>query len=610
MTLVYRRRRARALNSLLYGLLLGTCCLNSLVYAASSERDDVRLRPEARSHLRSATDMIPVDDQDILEAVNEGNITQVRSYLASHGDPNIVDHKGRNLLECAAGRGYIDIVKALLKAGALVDHEDQNKNTPLYMASSKGYQEIVNLLASKSRHLDQQDDRGVTALYIASKNGHTDVVEALQSAGANLDLTTHTGETALWTASYKGHTRTVDLLVRSGACIDLADEHDITPLLISCHSGHIDVVNLLLNGGADVNHVSRSGISSLISASYQGHEEIVRLLILGRADPSYKSPAALGGGTAYHYALQQDHEGIVAYLHMVLLEETAREHQREKERLEREKELLAAEASTRVSSGASENSRLWAAVIEEQRQKEHLEREKQYLRSDLSLRRFYERTERKLGQYFLGYKVLDTGIIQGTGGKFKKIGKGINLLGNAITFPFASLVTSALTTGLDYMDDRLQERHVQFITRLIVDVTTLDREVEQAARSLSYCYEEQIKELTEKGSEVLADCGVSRLIGSVEKKQIGEDLDLSRQLVCSVSVYKTYQGFLGMTHKTISTKTSKTPLWTDKGIFQETGIRVEGVGCFAGIDSRPGMYGFRKGSESEVRELDYREISY
>ncbi len=132
---------------------------------------------------------------------------------------------------------------------------------------------------------------------------------------------------------------------------------------------------------------------------------------------------------------------------------------------------------------------MFAAVIEEQRQKEWLEQEKNHLRSDTSLRRFYERTERKLGQYFLGYKILDTGIIQGTGGKFSKVAQGINLLGSAVSFPFASLVTGALSVGIGYMDDRLKERHIQFITRLVVDVTTLDREVEHASRMLSYCFE-------------------------------------------------------------------------------------------------------------------------
>ena len=583
-------------------VILGTCCLNVTICAASSEQDNVRSRTDRmpREYMR------PVNDHVILDAVNEGDIVEVRSYIASHGNPNVIDHKGRKLLECAAGRGYAESVYALIDAGAHIDHEDHTKNTPLYMASAKGYTEIVRRLAARSRNINQRDDRGITALYIASRNGHAEVVTILQRARANIDLPTHAGETALWAASYKGHVSIVEFLLRSGASVDIPNEHGVTPLLMSCHSGHVDIARLLLDRGADVNHVSRSGISSLISASYHGYEEIVHVLISREADLSYRSPADLGGGTAFHYALQQDHENIVEYLHTVLLEKTAQEQQIEKERLSA---LAHASLSPTSSTSTSEEARLFSAVIENQRQKEQLEHEKQYLRSDLSLRQFYERTERKLGQYFLGYKILDTGIIQGTGGKFSNVSKGINLLGSAVSFPFASLVTSALTAGLGYMDDRLKESHIQFITRLVVDVTTLDREVEHAARFLSYSYEEQIKELTVKGSENLADCGVFRLIGYVEKKQIGTDLDLSRQLVRAVSIFKTRQGFLGLKHRSIPTKILKTPTWTDKGIFQETGIHVDGVGRFAGAESKPGAYGFRKGKESEVEELDYRKIS-
>ncbi len=114
--------------------------------------------------------------------------------------------------------------------------------------------------------------------------------------------------------------------------------------------------------------------------------------------------------------------------------------------------------------------------------------------------------------------------------------------------------------------------------------------------------------MTEKGSETLAECGVKRLIGSIENKEIREDLNLTRQLAWSISVFKTHQGFLGMKHKPIQTKIPKTILWTDKGIFQETGIRIEGIGCFVGSESKPGAYEFRKGNESEVIELGYTII--
>ncbi|MES2607632.1 MAG: ankyrin repeat domain-containing protein [Pseudomonadota bacterium] len=67
----------------------------------------------------------------------------------------------------------------------------------------------------------------------------------------------------------------------------------------------------------------------MIIASYQGHEEIVRMLIDNASNPLYRSPTELGEGTAFHYALQQDHQSISQYLYNISAEKKAIETQKD-----------------------------------------------------------------------------------------------------------------------------------------------------------------------------------------------------------------------------------------------------------------------------------------
>jgi len=49
----------------------------------------------------------------------------VTALLDRGCDSNVLDFTGRTALQLAAGGGYLEIVKLLLKAGATVDHQDE-----------------------------------------------------------------------------------------------------------------------------------------------------------------------------------------------------------------------------------------------------------------------------------------------------------------------------------------------------------------------------------------------------------------------------------------------------------------------------------------------------
>jgi ankyrin repeat protein len=603
-------------------------------------------------------------EPDIFRCVDKGDMGQVTTYLAGGGNPNHVDAKKRSLLARAAYRGHEDIAKMLLQAGASVDLEDDNSITPLYQACSAGHAGIVCLFIPKSRDINHGDARGVTALHIASKKGQTAVVQELCLSPA-LQINKQTNEekeTALWLACCQGHLLTVEVLLQTGDVeVDRPDRHGVTPLLISSYYGYAGVVRLLLAKKAKVNQVRDNGISPLIIASYQGHEEIVRIVIDAGADVMYRSPETLGGGTAYHYALQQEHPGISQYLQTLTREHLTRKKQQDLERslqelqalrsslyevtahvraleekedqqasalddVKRQQQQHRAEKTTvqqlkdqldkmqvqdhHQRQKLKEMETLYAAMLQDHQQRVRIEEEKRALRSDDQLRIFYEKVERTLNQLFLAYKVLDTGMVERTkNSRLDKASQGINLLGEMVPLPFASLVTSAISFGVSRAADRSAEKHIRFIAQLIRNTATIDQEAEEAARALTKAYEEQIKTLTPSGVETLAQCGIGRLIDYIQAGQLHDEKGLSPHFIQAVAVFSSHQGRFGLKHRQLETSPPKKPHWTDKGVFQKTGIITE-----AGIKYiKPGCqeyhhYGFRKGTPIDAEQLGYTRL--
>ena len=83
----------------------------------------------------------------------------------------------------AAAKGRIDLVNAFLKYGAdpsISSSEDDS--TPLMIASKKGYFEIAKVLLEAGANLRAEDECGNTALEIALQQGHQELSDYLLAA--------------------------------------------------------------------------------------------------------------------------------------------------------------------------------------------------------------------------------------------------------------------------------------------------------------------------------------------------------------------------------------------------------------------------------------------
>lgn len=133
----------------------------------------------------------------------------------------------QQLLFDAARLGRIDVLPALLQAGADIEAWDSRGYTPLILASYNGHAAATELLIKQGAQVDAPDGvRGNTALMGVAFKGYAAFVDRLLLAGADPNAANRAGQTALMMAALVGQTGIVDRLLAAGAdplAVDAAD---------------------------------------------------------------------------------------------------------------------------------------------------------------------------------------------------------------------------------------------------------------------------------------------------------------------------------------------------------------------------------------------------
>ena len=110
----------------------------------------------------------------------------IAKYYAARGKmqdlDEAVDGNGCTALYAASCRGYVDIVKGMLAAGANKNKANMNGATPLYIAAQKGHVEVVQAQLSAGADWTKRDDSGKTAEDWATQQGHQEIILLLQQA--------------------------------------------------------------------------------------------------------------------------------------------------------------------------------------------------------------------------------------------------------------------------------------------------------------------------------------------------------------------------------------------------------------------------------------------
>lgn len=143
----------------------------------------------------------------LMNAVNNNDSSKVKDLIAQGVNINEADASGDSPLIMAAYKGYTEIVRLLLEAGADVTVVDPGmKATALHAAAYAGRTEAAKLLIEYGIDIDKQGpNNGYTALHDAVWQNNIDTARVIIDGGANLNIKSHSGQTPLEFAQSRNH---------------------------------------------------------------------------------------------------------------------------------------------------------------------------------------------------------------------------------------------------------------------------------------------------------------------------------------------------------------------------------------------------------------------
>ena len=159
-------------------------------------------------------------------------------------------------LHCAAADGAVEVVKALLDAGADVTAKDNEERTPIHLACTDNKIDTVQVLFGHvensengydiSNMLEGKNKEGETALHAAVKGGCLDIVKLCLDKGAKVRARRGNLAHPLHIAAINGHVKIAACLIEHNAKIEARNALHETPLHKAAASNKREMVEFLL----------------------------------------------------------------------------------------------------------------------------------------------------------------------------------------------------------------------------------------------------------------------------------------------------------------------------------------------------------------------------
>jgi ankyrin repeat protein len=253
-------------------------------------------------------------------------LEDVRLFLdnpAEKANCQFQDIWGKYPLHHVAERGtYVDVLMALLEAGADINGKDTWGNAPLHrLVWRQDLPEgLLDAFLSNGADVNMDDNNSERPLYVACAHGNTEAARVLIDAGADIEDDNMSGATAIHGAAFNSQVGAAHLLVERGANLARCDNKGRLALHAACENDSPDVglllMDAMLKNGQDINQATKRGKTVLRKACARGHVELVRMLLDNVDDPvqAINSTDPSFCQTGLHAAAYKGHDDIVRLL--------------------------------------------------------------------------------------------------------------------------------------------------------------------------------------------------------------------------------------------------------------------------------------------------------
>lgn len=247
---------------------------------------DVEIRPNLRLYEDEEADppCVPPNHADLCAAartLNDAAFSDcpvLAKELVFKDGLDIKNGLASGALATAIRTGHEDIALILIQAGAPLNPVTTAEwLKPLFVAANWKRLEILKALVMAGADVDQKDRNGTT--WLASYGYfHLSISRILLDAGADPNARDSDGATALMHAAYNGYEDEVKLLLDHHAIVDLKDNKGRTALMYAAESEYVDAIPHLLAHNADPLWRDIEGHTSLDLAKKANNRVAVELL--------------------------------------------------------------------------------------------------------------------------------------------------------------------------------------------------------------------------------------------------------------------------------------------------------------------------------------------
>ena len=248
-----------------------------------------------------------------------------KALLAAKADPTLSNSDDWTPLMSAVNEGHIELVRLLVTNKATLNQQEKDGWTALHFTaneSNKGGDElqaqIAKLLIQAGADINAQNNNNDTPLNFAALNNRPLVAKALLAAKADSTLANNDGLSPLMIAVYQGHLELVRLLVTNKATLNQKHKDGWTALHFTANSSNkggdavqADMAQLLIKAGAMVDSLDHLLASPLQWAARNNCPQLVQVLLKNKASVTLKNKF---DRTAEDAARDAGHWNIVAIL--------------------------------------------------------------------------------------------------------------------------------------------------------------------------------------------------------------------------------------------------------------------------------------------------------